>query len=429
MSDLFTSRLFNENPLDPIPMGPSDTDFYKEPMFQVMHKKYRDVKVQWGFTNRNLERNLGEHINPADYLYHINAYRNMPFTKTDEHYLRGTNEYQERMFEEGFIQARKKAQNEIPEPNVWIDENNRFNITCEGLWPQASLIEIPTLYIMSELNTRAQVAHLSQAEKFRIESIGYQRNLEKQDIIKKYPDLGIVLFDTRRRPSGRWQEFLTVNAVENLGHQLIGTSNTFLAQKYGLLPMGTDAHERNMVLVGLAGKDEQKIHEMMDQWLRDWWDQYGEGLSIALADTYGLDAFFRAFAPYAKDWKGVRQDSGNPFEFANKVIKYYESLGINPKDKMIIFSDGLTLDLIIKLHEEFKGKIKTSFGWGTNWVYDFGGIIKPMSIVMKAWYANGFPLCKLTENIAKAICQDPSMIPFYQKVFGYDVVYKATCLV
>jgi nicotinate phosphoribosyltransferase len=121
-----------------------------------------------------------------------------------------------------------------------------------------------------------------------------------------------------------------------------------------------------------------------------------------LTDTYGSDFFFDYFDERtARNWKGVRHDSGCPFEFGNKLLFHYMDIGIDPKDKLLIFSDGLDLDTICKLYEQFKNKINLSFGWGTNLTNDTG--IKPLNIVVKMTKAGGIGTVKLSDNIAKAM--------------------------
>ena len=155
--------------------------------------------------------------------------------------------------------------------------------------------------------------------------------------------------------------------------------------------------------------------------LDKWYDLYGKQLSIALTDTFGSKFFFEDFKDMAKSWQGLRQDSGDPFKFGKTAIKYYKDLGIDPKEKLIIFSDGLDIDKIRKLQAMFEGKIKIAYGWGTNLTNDRG--IKPLSIVVKSVEANGKPLVKLSDNVAKAI-GDKHTIARYKDAFGYTNKYN-----
>jgi nicotinate phosphoribosyltransferase len=187
--------------------------------------------------------------------------------------------------------------------------------------------------------------------------------------------------------------------------------------KHGLMPMGTSAHEMFMVLAGLSDQSDDAIRNSHQDFLNLWWDQYGYGLSIALTDTFGSEFFFKDMTSWqAAQWKGLRHDSGNPYVFGENTINFYKSKGVDPKEKMIVFSDGLDVDKIVHLADFFNGKIKTSFGWGTNLTNDLG--LGALSLVVKPVAANGVPLVKLSDNLAKAM-GDPATVERYKRVFGY----------
>src|SRR5262249_18767811 len=141
----------------------------------------------------------------------------------------------------------------------------------------------------------------------------------------------------------------------------LGTSNPFLAMKYGLTPIGTYAHEGPMAMqihAGLAQSDRA--------WKAAWVQEYEGDLGIALPDTLTSEHFFRTFGrKEAKLFDGVRQDSGAPQEFADLAIAHYHSLGIDPRSKRIIFSDNMTDEKLIRLHQQFGSRILVSGGIGT----------------------------------------------------------------
>jgi nicotinate phosphoribosyltransferase len=150
-------------------------------------------------------------------------------------------------------------------------------------------------------------------------------------------------------------------------------------------------------------------------------------LSIFLPDTYGSEFFFDNLTPKELgEWKGVRWDSGDPIVFGDKLIARYEAQGIDPKEKLLIFSDGLDIAAIVKLHTYFKGRIKTSYGWGTNLTNDLwdnewhnGLWYGPLSLVIKPKTVNGRGLVKLSDNPAKAT-GDPEDVKRYMAAVGYD---------
>ena len=234
-----------------------------------------------------------------------------------------------------------------------------------------------------------------------------------------------VDFGTRRRFSRGWHKHIINTLISEIkNYNLLGTSNVYLAKEYNLKPMGTFAHELPMVIAGTEDNGShsvtpiRKSHSIM---LNKWYELYGETLSIALTDTFGSTFFFEDFKDKAKIWKGLRQDSGDPFKFGHKAIKYYKDLGIDPKTKIIVFSDGLDINKISQLQNMFEGKIKIAFGWGTNLTNDRG--IKPLSIVVKSVEANERPLVKLSDNLAKAI-GDKHTMDRYKQAFGYTNEYN-----
>jgi nicotinate phosphoribosyltransferase len=228
-------------------------------------------------------------------------------------------------------------------------------------------------------------------------------------------------FGTRRRFSREWQDYVVGVLVEDMPKgQFLGTSNTYLAQKYNLLPMGTSAHEMFMVMAGIMHDSDHEIRASHNQVLREWWTRYGMGLSIALTDTYGTDFFFRDMSEeQARNWKGLRQDSGDPIAFGHSALAFYKNRKIDPKEKILIFSDGLEVPRMMHIAEHFFGKIKTSFGWGTNLTNDLGML--PLSLVIKVVEANGNGTVKISDNPAKATGK-PEDIERFKRIFGTPMV-------
>lgn len=206
---------------------------------------------------------------------------------------------------------------------------------------------------------------------------------------------------TRWRFSRDWQTYVDRILAGGLPGQFLGTSETESAMEHGLVPMGTSAHEMYMVMPGIMHESDESIRPSHNRALQDWWKEYGWGLSIALTDTYGSDFFFRDMAAeQARAWKGQRHDSGDPFAFGEKALAFYQRQGVDAREKMLIFSDGLDLETILRLAERFAGRVKVSFGWGTNLTNDLG--FPALSLVVKAVEADGHPTVKLSDNLAKA---------------------------
>ncbi len=170
---------------------------------------------------------------------------------------------------------------------------------------------------------------------------------------------------------------------------------------------------------------DDTIRDSLAVTLNDWWNLYGHGLSIALTDTFGTDYFFKAMTQkHAQDWKGLRHDSGDPIRFGEKAIKFYEGHDVDPREKLLVFSDGLELAVMIKIYDHFAGRIKISFGWGTNLTNDLG--FKTLSLVIKAIEAQGHGLVKLSDNLAKATGK-PADVERFKRIFGHKVKHSAEC--
>ena len=206
-------------------------------------------------------------------------------------------------------------------------------------------------------------------------------------------------------------------ALDEIPRQVAGTSNLHLAMKYNIKAMGTIAHEIPMAYMGIYGATDRGLMDSQRYVLRDWWDTFHGPYSIALPDTVTSQWFFdNAFTPQMlHDWWGSRHDSADPFSYGEMMIARYLSAGIDPRRKMIVFSDGLTDDLIVDLWDRFSDRIGCGFGWGTNWTNDLGP--RPISQVVKLVEANGRPVVKLSDNVQKAI-GEPDAIHRALRVFG-----------
>ncbi|MEK7574151.1 MAG: nicotinate phosphoribosyltransferase [Patescibacteria group bacterium] len=382
-----------------------DTDFYKFTMGQLVFRRYQDIKVVFGLINRS-GAPLARFIREDDLRKELDYVRKLRFNNSELHYLRGTNEYGDRMFGEDFLQFLKNM--ELP-PYDLRRVGEDYWLEFSGAWPKVMYWEITALSIISELYYRAQLEKMSRFGRDVVYADGTARLLEKIKALRQYPDITLSDFGTRRRFSGVWHNYLIGVLKEELPKQMRGTSNVLYAMNHGLLPMGTSAHELPMVVAAVAfakadgsRPDLEILSDAQNQVLREWYELYGSGLSIALTDTFGSDFFFRtAPADVARGWKGTRQDSGDPFDYGEKAIGWYERRGIDPKDKLIVFSDQLNVELMIELHRRFRGRIGHTFGIGTNLTNDLG--LKPISIVVKASKANGHSTVKLSDNPAKAM--------------------------
>lgn len=398
-----------------------DIDFYKFTMGQVAFHRYRDVTGKFAFINRTKKVLLPEFVNEDELRKELDYAQALRCGKSELHYLRGTNEYQERMFKEDYLEFMSG----LRLPGYRLEKvGGQYELEFSGKWSEVTYWETVALSIINELYYAYFMRRLSKFEREKVYAEGVRRLAEKIEILKKRPDITFTDFGTRRRFSRKWHDYVVQTLANELpSTQFLGTSNTYLAMKHSLLPMGTDAHERAMALSGIFHGSDEEIRASHNKNLRDWWDEYGWGLSIALTDTYGADFFFSDMTKeQARNWKGLRQDSGDPFKFANKAISFYQRCGVDARSKLIVFSDGLDIGTIVKLADYCKDYIKATFGWGTNLTNDLG--FPSLSLIVKLVESNGHGTVKLSDNLAKAVGK-PEDVKRFKKIFGYtDTEYK-----
>lgn len=193
------------------------------------------------------------------------------------------------------------------------------------------------------------------------------------------------------------------------------------------MAMGTRAHGPEMVMAALAGNDDEKLKQVPFEFCRLWSPgTYGKGLRVHLPDTFGSDYFFKYAPAKLAQWGASRQDSGDPYIVGMKTVRWFERHGQDPKTKKLIPSDGLNVDLMLKLHAHFINLIVVSPGMGTNATNDLPDI-EPLSIVVKPIEANGRPTVKLSDNIAKAM-GEPGEVERSKRVFRYDESFNKACI-
>ena len=259
------------------------------------------------------------------------------------------------------------------EVDITLTEDNKLNISIEGYWYRTILWEVVLMAIISELYFRETNQHVD------VEDFGlYEKTFNKAESLKSH-NTYFADFGTRRRYSFDNQDQV-VGTLKSRGlYNFVGTSNVYLSFKHNVSPIGTHAHEWFMAHASMYG---YKMANKMA--LDNWVNVYQGSLGIALTDTFTTDAFLRSFTmKYAKLFDGVRHDSGDPFEFVDKIVNHYRSVKIDPMSKVIVFSDGLDYKLANEIKEYCVGKIKSSFGIGTHFTNDVG--VKALNIVIKIY--------------------------------------------
>ena len=293
-----------------------------------------------------------------------------------------------------------------------------LEIVAQGPLVHVMGFEIFVLYIVNELYFR-------RLSRDGVIDVARQRLQAKIAQLKSVVDgasgdggYPFALFDfgLRRRYSGAWHEEVVQRLARDLPQHFRGTSNVFLARKYGLTPIGTMAHEylQAYQAFGFRLRDFQKAA------LEAWVQEYRGDLGVALTDVVGMDAFLRDFDLYfAKLFDGLRHDSGDPFVWGEKAIAHYQALRIDPASKRLVFSDSLDIGRAIELYLHFKGRIQTSFGIGTNLSNDTPH--PPLNIVMKITACNGQPVAKLSDVRGKTLCDDATFLAYFRQVFGHPL--------
>jgi nicotinate phosphoribosyltransferase len=400
-------------------------------MGQLIWRKYRNVPVTFEFQNRTSRARLGEVIDIGELREQFDHARALMFTNSELHYLRGTNEYQQRMFDENYLEFLRGLR--LPEYQI-NRRGSDLEVVFTGSWSEVTYWETIALSIINETYYRTLLRRLSRFTRDAIVGEGIRRLKQKIEILRERPGILFSDFGTRRRFSARWQHYIDRTLMEELNHgafegQFLGTSNTYAAMTTGVVPMGTSAHELPMIVAGLldAGEaDPAWLRAAQRQVLDDWWDQYGWGLSIFLPDTFGTEFFLTVLAADdLRRWKGFRCDSGNVVEFAGRIIDAYRTAGVDPHEKMLVASDALDLPDMLNAQERLGERIRVSYGWGTGLTNDlldntmigerwFG----PLSLVIKPTRGNGRGLVKLSDNPAKAIGA-PGDILRYKQAAAY----------
>lgn len=379
-------------------MATAGLDYYKFTMSQLAYEKERDAEVTFTFKNRG-EQRIMDHVSIEGLQARFDFIRQTGFQEAElNHLAQQYNSEGERVFSDGYIDYLRHGV--FSDVTVRYDEEtDDLAIETTGDFPLVTFWET---IVMSEVNEAYFEGYVldNDLDLQEIYDEGDRRLSEKIEILQDNPDIKFADFGTRRHFSLRWQRYVLQRLKEERPENLLGTSNVALANTLDLKAIGTFAHEMPMVYAGLADSRGEDIRASHNTFLQDWEELYGEDLSTALTDTFGSNFFFEDFTKeQAETWKGLRHDSGDPVDFAERAIAFYEHHGVDPITKTIVFSDGLDIQTIVKLHNHFKGRINVVFGWGTTLTNDLG--IKPLNIVMKATKVNNTDTVKLSDDEGK----------------------------
>ena len=393
-----------------------DNDLYKFTMLQAMLHQFPQTHGVYRFRCRNNKDTVYPLADIKDALeQQLDSLCELRFSEDELEYLRGL-----RFIRSDFVDYLELFKLKRRFITVSTDEKDRLCIDIEGPMIQAMFFEVFVLAIVNELYFSA----LSDAQ---VLAEGQRRLDAKVELLHHYaaeqssyspdtPPFIVADFGTRRRFSKSWQAHV-VETLHKAAPKIVGgTSNVYLAKKLGMTPIGTMAHEFMQAFQAL----DVRLRDSQKAALEAWVHEYRGDLGIALTDVVGMDAFLRDFDLYfAKLFDGLRHDSGDPYVWGDKAIAHYKKLKINPKTKILTFSDGLDLDKAWELHQYFKDRIKTSFGIGTNLTNDMG--ITPINIVLKLVECNGQPVAKLSDSPGKTMINNDTYLAYLRQVFEVDM--------
>ena len=404
--------------LSPIVVSLLDTDLYKFNMNQVMFHKHTNLNGTYIFKCRNegveFTEEMIEEINAQiDHLCtltfseeELNYLSSLRFIKSDYvEFLRLWRPLRRYVhcFKSDYFSLTPAEDDE--EENI---ASGGMVLYVEGPLFSVMQFEIYLLEIVNEVYFRMKYDYISLANSAKEKLVG-KMNGFRADVY----DFNFAEFGCRRRLSREWQDYAVSELVKN--EHCVGTSNVYLAMKYGVKPIGTYAHEFVQMYQGVPGIQLAYTNKVA---MEEWFDEYQGDNGTALTDTLGTDLFLRDFNKLqALCYTGVRHDSGDPIEWGEKIIAHYESLGIDPKTKTLLFSDELDFDSAQRIYNYFKERINVSFGIGTYLSNDT--YAKPLNIVIKLQYVNKHPVAKISDTPGKAMCQDKGYLEYLKNAVDY----------
>jgi nicotinate phosphoribosyltransferase len=395
-----------------------DTDLYKFTMMQVVLHHFPGAQVEYRFKCRNPGIDLAQFA--GQIREEVRSLCSLQFRDAELTYLRSMRFIKSDFVDFlGLFRLNEKYISITPQPS------GELEIRIKGPWLHTILFEIPVLAIVNEVYFRNTQKKPDFAEgRRRLETkIG-----ELQDA--GLADLKIADYGTRRRFSKDWHEEVLRTLNDRLGAvtsppvraqpgarlpQLAGTSNVLYAMKLGLIPLGTMAHEYLQACQGLGPRLRDSQIFGFESWARE----YRGDLGIALSDVYGMSAFLRDFDLYfCKLFDGARHDSGDPFQWGERMLAHYIANRVDPRTKTLIFSDSLTVPRTVELYQQFRGRCQLAFGIGTNLTNDLG--YEPLQIVIKMIACNGQPVAKLSDTPSKNMCEDEKYLAYLRQVFEIE---------
>lgn len=392
-----------------------ETDMYKFSMGQVIFHQFSDYKTTWTFKCRNKDVFFTPEM-VQEIKNQIKAYCNLRFTEEELEYLDNI-----LWIKGSYIDFLRLWQPRYEDFNITMDADCGLAIETKGTWLNTSMYEIPVLAIVNEVYFRMayDYSHLIKVFSEKLEEkVGWLEIHQGKYHLSAFSEFGL-----RRRLSAEAQN-MAVQRLANAKYcssNFVGTSNVYLAMKHGLTPTGTQAHEYIMCV----GQGNHKHNPAYSNWyaMESWVKEYGILNGTALTDTITTDCFLRDFnLTYATLFSGVRHDSGDPYEWGEKIIRHYQELGIDPKTKTLLFSDSLNFKKADEIFRYFRDKAKVAFGIGTYISNDTD--VDPLNIVMKVTKCNGQDVAKISDVEGKGMCKNPEYIDYLKRCIDWRIKHE-----
>lgn len=392
---------------EPIIISLLDTDLYKFNMNQVIFHYHTNLVGEYVFKCRNEDvkftKEMLDEIN--EQIDHLCTLR---FKEKELNYLRSIRYLKNDYIE--FLRLWHPLRNYV---TTGLEEDGTLLIKVDGPLFSAMQFEIYLLSIVNEVYFRSKYNYDELVESAREKLDKKLKKFENHEYNFTFSEFG-----TRRRLSRMWQEEVIKRFYESKISN--ATSNVYFAYKYNLVPVGTYAHEFVQMYQGIPSIPLAYTNKAA---LKDWFKEYNGDNGIALTDTITTDLFLKDFDLLeASVYKGVRHDSGDPYAWGEKIIAHYNELGINPKDKVLLFSDSLNFDKAQKLYDYFKNRCLPRFGIGTFVTNDTS--VEPLNIVIKLQYVNGRAVAKLSDVLTKAMCQDDDYLTYLHNAVKWRLEHE-----
>ena len=399
-------------------------DLYKFNMQNIVYKRFNDYTTTWTFKCRNTDVKFTDEM-VQEIREQFDHYCTLRFTDEELNWLK-TNLPWLSIGYINFLKFWHPVRNDvfIQQPGELFGNDivcKPYNdcglaIEARGTWLNTMFYEIPILAIVNEVYFAFKYGVNAKDKIFKEKTIEKVNRIKTDLVIGPFSEFGL-----RRRLSADTQDWLIKYLIESNAPKFVGTSNVYLAKKYGVKAVGTMAHEF-IQCVGQANPKHDKAYSNYFT-MKTWTDEYGVKNGIYLTDCITTDCFLKDFDErFATLFSGLRHDSGCPFEWGDKMLTHYAKLGINPKNKTLLFSDSLNFEKAADIYEEFEGKCNVAFGIGTYLANDTD--VNPLNIVMKVTECNGLPVAKISDTAGKIMCRDNEYIEYLQRCIDWRLKHE-----